>query len=183
MLQRATAYRGPHHLNKGSLLTRSGARDFNGNGSRVGASFGLWFAEPSRSGTAGSRSNSPLKTGTRPIHQASLLSARLPTRQMGLRYCPSDGRSGTKRMSRTSNTKRYYEIARDCLRSAQHADNAATRDKLLDQAQMWMDTAMRQTFMAAIGASNPHEPSLPDLRRKIRVVRLGSKKSPARERG
>jgi hypothetical protein len=61
----------PTTLNKGSLLTRSGARDFNGNGSRVSASFGLWFAEPSRSGTAGFRSNSPLKTGTRPIHQAS----------------------------------------------------------------------------------------------------------------
>jgi hypothetical protein len=113
----------------------------------------------------------------------ALLSARLPTRRMGLRYCPSDGRSGTKRMSRTSHTKRYYEIARDCLRSAQHAHNSATRDKLLDQAQMWMDTAIRETFVAAIGASNPHEPSLPDLRRKIRVVRLGSKKSPARERG
>jgi hypothetical protein len=90
------------------------------------------------------------------------------------------GRSGTKRMSRTSNTKRYYEIARDCLRSAQHADNPATRDKLLDQAQMWMDTAMRETFMAAIGASNPHEPSQPDLRRKIRVVRLGSRRSISR---
>ena len=70
-------------------------------------------------------------------------------------------------MSRTSNTKRYYEIARECLRSAQHADNPATRDKLLDQAQMWMDTAMRETFMAVIGASNLHEPSQPDLRRKI----------------
>ena len=34
--------------------------------------------------------------------------------------------------------------------------------------------------MAAMGASNPHEPSLPDLRRKIKVVRLGSKKSLAR---
>jgi hypothetical protein len=88
------------------------------------------------------------------------------------------GRSGTKRMS--SNTKRYYEIARDCLRSAQHADNPATRDKLLDQAQMWMDTAMRETFMAAIGANNPHEPSQPDLRRKIRVVRLGSRRSISR---
>jgi hypothetical protein len=86
-------------------------------------------------------------------------------------------RSGTKRMSRTSNTKRYYEIARECLRSAQHADNPATRDKLLDQAQMWMDTAMRETFMAVIGASNLHEPSQPDLRRENTVVRLGSRRA------
>ena len=57
-------------------------------------------------------------------------------------------------MSRTSNTKRYYEIARDCLRSAQHADNPATRDKLLDQAQVWMDAAMRETFIATIGAGD-----------------------------
>jgi hypothetical protein len=145
------------------------------------------YSLPSRRGTAGSRSNSPLKTGTRPIHQASWPSPafRPAADQANGMEIPFNliGRSGTKRMSRTSNTKRYYEIARDCLRSAQHADNAATRDKLLDQAQMWMDTAMRETFMAAIGASNPHEPSLPDLRRKIRVVRLGSKKSPARERG
>src|SRR5258708_1278203 len=67
-------------------------------------------------------------------------------------------------MSRTSNTKRYYEIARDCLRSAQHADNPATRDKLLDQAQVWMDAAMRETFIATIGAGDPHEPSQPQSR-------------------
>src|SRR4051812_24661057 len=65
-------------------------------------------------------------------------------------------------MSRTSNTKSYYEIARDCLRLAQHADNPATRDKLLDQAQVWMDAAMRETFLATIGAGDPHEPSQPD---------------------
>ena len=120
--------------------------------------------------TAGFRSNSSLKTGTRPIHQASWPSPafRPAADQANGIEIPFNliGRSGTKRMSRTSNTKRYYEIARDCLRSAQHAHNSATRDKLLDQAQMWMDTAMRETFMAAIGASNPHEPS-------TRVVRLG----------
>ena len=27
---------------------------------------------------------------------------------------------------------RYYDIARNCLQSAQHANNPATRDKLLD---------------------------------------------------
>jgi hypothetical protein len=74
-------------------------------------------------------------------------------------------------MSRTSNTKRYYEIARDCLRSAQHADNPATRDKLLDQAQVWMDAAMRETFIATIGAGDPHEPSQPDLWSEARAVR------------
>ena len=74
-------------------------------------------------------------------------------------------------MSRTSNRKRYYEIACDCLRSAQHADNPATRDKLLDQAQVWMDAAMRETFIATIGASDPHEPSQPDLRNEVRAVR------------
>jgi hypothetical protein len=76
-------------------------------------------------------------------------------------------------MSRTSNTKRYYEIARDCLRSAQHADNPATRDKLLDQAQVWMDAAMRETFIATIGAGDPHEPSQPDLWNEARAVRSG----------
>jgi hypothetical protein len=79
-------------------------------------------------------------------------------------------------MSRTSNTKRYYEIARDCLRSAQHAHNPATRDKLLNQAQVWMDAAMRETFIATIGATDPHEPPQPDLRNKIRAVRSGSRR-------
>ena len=78
-------------------------------------------------------------------------------------------------MSRTSNTKRYYEIARDCLRSAQHADNPATRDKLLDQAQVWMDAAMRETFIATIGAGDPHEPSRPEPRNEARALRSGSR--------
>jgi hypothetical protein len=80
-------------------------------------------------------------------------------------------------MSWTSNTKRYYEIARDCLRSAQHADNPAARDKLLDQAQVWMDAAMRETFIATIGATDPHEPSLPDPRNKIRAARSGARRA------
>ena len=83
-------------------------------------------------------------------------------------------------MSRTSNTKRYYEIARDCLRSAQHADNPATRDKLLDQAQVWMDAAMRETFIATIGAGNPHEPSQLDLWNEARAVRSGSRRTMSR---
>ena len=83
-------------------------------------------------------------------------------------------------MSRTSNTKRYYEIARDCLRSAQHADNPATRDKLLDQAQVWMDAAIRETFIATIGAGDPHEPSQPDLRNEVRAVRSGSRRTMSR---
>jgi hypothetical protein len=77
-------------------------------------------------------------------------------------------------MSRTSNTKKYYEIARDCLRSAQHADNPATRDKLLDQAQVWMDAAMRETFLTTIGAGDP---SQPDSRNEIRAVRSGSRRA------
>ena len=84
-------------------------------------------------------------------------------------------------MSRTSNTKRYYEIARDCLRSAQHADNPATRDKLLDQAQVWMDAAMRETFIATIGAGDPHEPSQPDLRNEARALRSGSRRAMSRK--
>jgi hypothetical protein len=64
-------------------------------------------------------------------------------------------------MSRTSNTKRYYEIARNCLQSAQHANNPATRDKLLDQAQLWMDAAMRETFIATIGAGSMKAAPLP----------------------
>ena len=73
-------------------------------------------------------------------------------------------------MSRTSNTKKYYEIARDCLRSAQREENPATRDKLLDQAQVWMDVAMRETFLATIDAGDPHELSQPDLRNEIRAA-------------
>ena len=79
-------------------------------------------------------------------------------------------------MSRTSNTKRYYEIARECLRSAQHANNPATRDKLLNQAQVWMDAALRETFIATIGASDPHEPSQPDLGNEIRAARSGCRR-------
>ena len=83
-------------------------------------------------------------------------------------------------MSRTSNTKSYYEIARDCLRLAQHADNPASRDKLLDQAQVWMDAAMRETFLATIGAGDPHEPSQPDPWNEIRAVRSGSRRAISR---
>ena len=115
------------------------------------------------------------KAGTRPTHHGSRQACcfgRAPDQANGIETPFSlIRRSGTKRMSRTSNTKRYYEIARDCLRSAQHADNPATRDKLLDQAQVWMDAAMRETFIATIGAGDPHEPSQPDLRNEARAVR------------
>jgi hypothetical protein len=47
---------------------------------------------------------------------------------------------------------------------------------LLDQAQVWMDAAMRETFIATIGASDPHEPSQPDLRNEIRAARSGSRR-------
>jgi hypothetical protein len=61
-------------------------------------------------------------------------------------------------MAGTSNTKRYYEIARNCLRSAQDAKSPEARDKLLDQSQVWMDAAMRETFIATIGAGDPRAP-------------------------
>jgi hypothetical protein len=61
-------------------------------------------------------------------------------------------------MAGTSNTKKYYEIARDCLRSAQDATSPEARDKLLKQSQVWMDAAMRETFIATIGAGDPREP-------------------------
>jgi hypothetical protein len=84
-------------------------------------------------------------------------------------------------MSRTSNTKKYYEIARDCLRSAQREENPATRDKLLDQAQVWMDAAMRETFLATISAGDPHEPSQSDPRNEIRAVRSGPRRAISRK--
>jgi hypothetical protein len=60
-------------------------------------------------------------------------------------------------MAGTLNTKRYYEIARDCLRSAQDATSPEARDKLLKQSQVWMDAAMRETFITTIGAGDPRE--------------------------
>jgi len=124
------------------------------------------------------------KAGTRPTHhgsrQALLLRPGSWPGEWDWDTVQCDPAIGTKWMSRTSNTKRYYEIARDCLRSAQHADNPATRDKLLDQAQVWMDAAMRETFIATIGAGDPHEPSQPDLRNEARALRSGSRRTMSR---
>jgi hypothetical protein len=179
----ATAYRGPHHLNKGFAVNQTGCPRLMET-APVRCILRSWFAEPSRSGTAGSRPKSPPRPGPAQLTTGRgkpCCFGRAPDQANGIETPFSlIRRSGTKRMSRTSNTKRYYEIARDCLRSAQHADNPATRDKLLDQAQVWMDAAMRETFIATIGVGDPHEPSQPDLRNEARAVRSGWRRTMSR---
>ena len=61
----------PTTLIKTSLLTRLGVQRLNLNRSRFWCILRSWFAEPSRSGTAGSRPKSPPKAGTRPTHHGS----------------------------------------------------------------------------------------------------------------
>jgi hypothetical protein len=43
---------------------------------------------------------------------------------------------------------------------------------------VWMDAAMRETFIATIGAGDPHEPSQPDLRNEAREPSVRDRAGP-----
>jgi hypothetical protein len=43
-----------------------------------------------------------------------------------------------------SEAQKYCDYARECVRLAGHADSAEVRDKLLDLARVWMQTAVNE---------------------------------------
>jgi hypothetical protein len=43
-----------------------------------------------------------------------------------------------------SQSEKYQDYARECVRLAGHADSPETRDRLLDLARVWMDAAMSE---------------------------------------
>jgi hypothetical protein len=43
-----------------------------------------------------------------------------------------------------SESKKYQDYARECVRLAGHANTTQERDRLLDLARVWMDAAMTE---------------------------------------
>ena len=55
-----------------------------------------------------------------------------------------------------ADAKKYHAYARECLKMAERADTAETRQSLIELSRLWMEAALREEGVLKAGLSPDH---------------------------